>query len=331
MVDYSGGNAVERLFYFITGYGHAGVVVFFVLSGFLVGRKVRELAADPAPDVRGYLVDRFSRIFTVAWPAVLLSLAVLIVVCAARPHAPFVSDAGWSASLSKPLGADLKVGRWLGMTVLLNELVTATPQVNGPLWSLAYEWTYYLGALALVLITRRRFSWALPYGIALIALGALNPTILSGAVVWSLGVVASVASDRGWLKGKVLLLALLAIAGAALAVWRLQQFSDIILGASVALMISHVAWRSWSFLSATGEKFAAFSYTLYATHFPVCVLLLLPLDSRLSYGPAGVAAVVGGVILSVMFAWALAQITEARTREVRRTLLAFGRPRLAAA
>ena len=51
--------------------GHSAVVIFFVLSGYLIAATVR--AGDTAID---YAIKRASRVYSVAVPAVLLTMAI---------------------------------------------------------------------------------------------------------------------------------------------------------------------------------------------------------------------------------------------------------------
>ena len=107
------------------GFGHAAVVTFFVLSGFLVGGKLTELSRSPTlgQEWPQFLIDRFSRIFVVAWPALLLTLIVLFGLLWLVPNAPFVQDGNWAVDLADPLTYDAVASRWIAASALLNELV----------------------------------------------------------------------------------------------------------------------------------------------------------------------------------------------------------------
>src|SRR5438067_1861576 len=70
--DFAGQHgALFKAFYFVTGFGHAGVVVFFVLSGFWITKSVVRRADRPA-FWRDYLIDRLARLWLVLVPALLL-------------------------------------------------------------------------------------------------------------------------------------------------------------------------------------------------------------------------------------------------------------------
>ena len=61
-----------RLFYFLTGFGQQAVVIFFVLSGFLIGGSILNKIKSRNFSFTKYSIDRFSRIYMV-FPLSLLS------------------------------------------------------------------------------------------------------------------------------------------------------------------------------------------------------------------------------------------------------------------
>src|SRR3954454_16267048 len=60
------------VWWFLTGFPHQAVIVFFVISGFLVGGNVIAKARRPEPFLAKYLVDRVTRIYLVLIPVILL-------------------------------------------------------------------------------------------------------------------------------------------------------------------------------------------------------------------------------------------------------------------
>ena len=316
------------------GYGHAAVVVFFVLSGFLVGGKLVELLRSPKlrTDWPSFLVDRFSRIFIVLWPTLLLNGVIMAALISCVPDAPFVQTGHWTFDLTAPLTADLTWPRWAAAAVMLNDLLVPTLNSNGPLWSLAYEWSYYVIGLAAVLAYRRVFSpWAvvvIAYGIALLTLSALNqPNILFAGLSWLAGVGARLVFNAGLLRGWVALSAGPAAFVLVLVLDHWVTLPDPVLGVAVALMIAHPAWRRWRWGDGWGERLASFSYTLYAMHFPVLVGIMGVmyaagvLPSRLPFNMAGLAIWAGVVAVLVVAARLFARITEDHTIQLRRRLL----------
>src|SRR5665213_4179527 len=130
-----------KAFYFATGFGHAAVVVFFVLSGFFVGGKLLETDGPDAAAIRRYLVDRFSRIYIVLGPVLLLTLALDLV---GAGLSPIYAAAGWSTALPAPAADALNIENFLASLLNLTMYFGAPLGSDGPLWSLAFEWVIYL-------------------------------------------------------------------------------------------------------------------------------------------------------------------------------------------
>ena len=63
-------------FYFITGFGHEAVMIFFVISGYLVGGKVLHRLRAGTFRWRAYLCDRISRLYAVLLVALVLGWAL---------------------------------------------------------------------------------------------------------------------------------------------------------------------------------------------------------------------------------------------------------------
>src|SRR5438045_3272219 len=64
-----------KVFYFMTGLGHEAVIVFFVISGFLVGGHTWERWRNESLRLRSFVSARISRIYTVLIPALIVGLA----------------------------------------------------------------------------------------------------------------------------------------------------------------------------------------------------------------------------------------------------------------
>ena len=62
-----------KTFYFLTGLGHQAVMVFFVLSGFLVGGHVYTAVAEGRWSWPDYLIKRLTRLWIVLLPALVLT------------------------------------------------------------------------------------------------------------------------------------------------------------------------------------------------------------------------------------------------------------------
>lgn len=174
------------------GAGHAAVIVFFVLSGYVIAHTAREGPRDG----RAFVAARLARLYSVVVPALVLTVLL------------------W------PLGRDLDPGfydhysrhgagwRHLLSLFFLNEVWfwDACPPGNEVFWSLGYEALYYLlfGLFWYVRPTRRRVLLLLCGGLV------AGPKVLLLLPVWLAG-----ASSRLW-RCEVVMDRRLAAAGAGL-------------------------------------------------------------------------------------------------------------------
>lgn len=155
----------------LSNHGHAAVIVFFVLSGYVISHITATRERAPLD----YWASRLSRLYSLALPAVLLSPLLDLAGEALAPQ--FYAEAttynlGWLRILSS--------------LCFLNEIwsVSIMSFSNVPYWSLCYEMWYYI-LFAIVTFTRGRKRLLLA-GAAMLLLG---PKILLLAPIWVLGVV----------------------------------------------------------------------------------------------------------------------------------------------
>ena len=150
-------------------YAHSAVIVFFVLSGFVIAyvTEVKER------EWRDYAAARLSRVYSVALPAVLLTLLLDTI---GRSLNPGVYDYPY----------DQFATRVAGSLLFANEtwFVSMLAFSNVPYWSVCYEVWYYV-FFGLLVFAPRKPALVLMAGLALL----LGPKIVLLAPVWILGVV----------------------------------------------------------------------------------------------------------------------------------------------
>ena len=131
-------------------WGHIGVAIFFVTSGFLVAESWRR-----QPQARRYLLKRVLRI----WPAFLVVIALSVFVIG-----PLVTTASLRTYFT-----DYHSWAYLLHNAVMSPIVFTLPGVfrhqplsgvNGSFWTLPYEVLAYLGLLLLA-ITRMMRTWLL--------------------------------------------------------------------------------------------------------------------------------------------------------------------------
>ncbi|MDO9091389.1 MAG: acyltransferase [Rubrivivax sp.] len=178
-------------------HGHSAVIVFFVLSGYVIAYVTDTKERDWAT----YAASRLSRVYSVALPTIVLTLLL---------------DSIGRQLLAAPYGYpfDWFSVRILGSLLMANEVwfISITSFSNVPYWSICYEVWYYV-AFGLLTFLPRHKAWAL---VGLLAL-LLGPKVVLLAPVWALGVVlyrwrrlAEIAESTGWalLVGSVIGIAL---------------------------------------------------------------------------------------------------------------------------
>ena len=152
-----------------SGYGHSAVIVFFVLSGFVIA-FITDTKESTLAD---YSASRISRVFSVAVPAIVLTL---LLDSAGRMLYPAIYDYPYDQFLT----------RIAGSLLMANEVwfISITSFSNVPYWSICYEWWYYV-TFAMVMFMPRR--WGLP--VAAATMLAIGPKLIFLAPVWWTGVL----------------------------------------------------------------------------------------------------------------------------------------------
>ena len=339
---FSGGGVGTRLFYFATSLGHSAVIVFFVLSGFLVGGRTIVAIQTKRWTVRRYAVQRIGRIATVLIPALAVGLVLDLI--------GLVSFGGTSVYGSGIAGhpmLDFTLGDHLTPTVLAGNILGLQPFLvpsfgsNSALWSLGYEvWFYVLFPILILVLrggmTRRRSFAGLAF--AAVMLGLMGPWGLAYFAIWALGasLVAWPQSDR--LRGRrgVAGVAVLAAAGlvvAALLAGKIAGYADladmVLLPVAVALLVHAVGHLPrgpaigplHARLAQGARSLADMSFSLYLVHLPLLTLMqagltragLLPL--RLD--PRGFGLYAALSALTLLYAAGFASLTERRTDDIR--------------
>jgi peptidoglycan/LPS O-acetylase OafA/YrhL len=161
-------------------YGNDAVMIFFVLSGYVIAHTVTSRDGD----FRGYLTNRLARLYSVALPAIVLTIVLDQV---GRALDPAMYDGFWYQA-SDPLW------RVLRAVSFTNELWLDSVRLftNGPYWSLGYEFWYYMIFAAACFLRGARRNWTLA-GLALL----VGPKILLLLPVWLLGVWVHRVNARG--------------------------------------------------------------------------------------------------------------------------------------
>lgn len=334
-------TALHMLFYLVTGLGHEAVIAFFALSGYLVGGKALGDILSGRWSWQTYLVARLARLWTVVVPALLLTWAW------DQVGAVYSDGRGYAGAYYGPLAsgptpgqpADHSVQALLGNVVFLQTIWVPAYGTNGPLWSLANEFWYYVTAplLAVGLVSRApRATRLVSLGLALVLLAVLpRPLVLLG-LVWIAGAGAAWLLDARRLHAAFIRpAAVVVLAAALLALIALSKAGrlpvgglavDLMLGLFFAALLPGLARmpRPTGVYERVATGLSEISYTLYATHFPLLAMIwfvgLAP--AQWPPSPASIAIGIAAVAVAVVYACALWWCFERNTPAVRRAVQA---------
>lgn len=298
--------------------GHSAVIVFFVLSGFVIAASTRR--DHSALD---YAIKRFARVYSVALPAVLLMIGL--------------SYFSLWRGITPPDGYELRQPvAYFGLHMLFGGDLwsLAIPAFSiGPYWSLNYEvWYYVFFAAAFFTHGVTRY---LAMALVLLVMGPkiaiLLPAWLAGVATYHLSRRRTLPRGLARAVAAVSLVLLLAftdsawdqatdVASAAIAAWipfplRLSQWflGDYVRCVPTCLLIwslcsAEIPWPGW--LARWGKALASVSFSLYLLHYPLMTFLRGNIA-----GPGPLVAV-----LAVLCALGFGMVFEPQRDRIRRLL-----------
>ena len=333
-----------KLWFFATGFHAEAVLVFFVLSGFLVGGMSVARMARGQYHGWSYVIDRVSRLFIAFVPALLLT--VLLDLAGAHWFGGSgIYDGTHPMIVQKVHG--IAFADTLTLPVFFTNLFMLQtyfgPELgsNQPLWTLSTEFWFYMvfavAAAAALASGPKRIVFA---AMAITMSAVLGVDFILWMGLWLIGLgLAFVHSPR--LSRPLLATAAL---GAWLAMLRVMDgWFDAHLSAKTAAHYVMALLFAWLILSMRGRKVALFvalarfnkvmadfSFSLYLIHFPLIMFAIAALGTLTgnpgfyagfpATDPVGIATYVGLIVLILLVSWAFSRATEAHTARLRQAL-----------
>lgn len=270
----------------LSWFSHEAVMIFFVMSGFIIYSSTVRSARTWAD----YAAARLSRVYSVALPAVLFSVSLGLMVA--------ISGAVDTQRLSNY--RDFSAWDMASSLLFLNEALgsEAALTLNGPYWSLCYEvWYYVLFGCFLFLRGWQRVLCFLLGGLV------AGPAVLALFPIWVIGALLAANADgegrlqRGWAWlayfCSLALIFGINVSGVDHLVriylhdhipgfWRLgasqRLVTDYLIGLAVVLHILSFSGLNPGFrrffgqISPLAKYLAGFSFTLYLFHRPMSQL-----------------------------------------------------------
>jgi peptidoglycan/LPS O-acetylase OafA/YrhL len=270
----------------LTQWGHEAVVVFFVLSGYVI----RHAAANGDNTLANFATSRLSRIYSVVIPCLALTLVCDLI---GRSLAPAI----YTDVVAIDSAAGLIVRFMISLAMLNQTSGSVSFFSNVPYWSLCYEfWYYALFAVVFYTTGTRRMLLT-----ALVAVAA-GPKILLLLPIWLIGAAAYwIGLPQHWNKtqvacaflqplavfaayhhfdGSQLTVNLLGPELEAKLVFSSRFLSDTVLALSLGLhliaakRLDPLLWQVFHRAKPLINYAADRSFTLYLLHQPVMFLML---------------------------------------------------------
>lgn len=330
-----------KVFYLLTGAGHQAVRLFFVLSGCVIAHVLYGLHERGKWTWSGYLSARLTRLWIVLIPAlVLTAFWDRIGMWLAAGKQSIYAGTGFGNILNEPVGAVSSPEVFFGNVFFLQRILVPTFGSNGPVWSISYEFVYYL-AYPLLLGGLVLLRGRLLAGLASVALAAgllffAGRSISAGFVIWLFGVAAYFAFKKvpwptrwaipGFLGGTMLLLG--CIVGSRMGIDLGPVDWEVLIGITCALAIyaglSAEPSERLTRILRPFHRLSAVSYSVYLLHTPLLVfiasLLFISNGERWSPDFLHFALAIPIGLLVVGYCMTVWVVTERRTNEMRNWL-----------
>lgn len=316
--------------------GYQAVMVFFVLSGYFVGVPALDSIVKKTWSWRDYLLNRLTRLWIVLIPALCLTWI-------------------WTTAQGSLFGGDtlgsfdLKSSTFIGNLLFLQGHHISVYGGNMPLWSLSFEFWYYIlfPCIALMIWSPSK-KQKLAYFVSTLAIGAFMAIVIGDRIllyflIWVLGVLASVlrpihvrSAIRHILYSAAWIVAIASLwvpySFVHVTIWSPSTnpfVADFVVGICYMLLIyiivsfSNIDTAKASRFTKASTYLAGLSYTLYLVHDPLLNFrgtwrTVIP-GSILNTANHEVVRVAQFVII-IVYAWMISRATEANTGFIRQVL-----------
>ena len=316
--------------------GSAAVVIFFLLSGFLISRSMLDWATRPNPRLPGFLADRVARIMTPFVPVLVLVALLNVFVIESR-----MGGAGLNTGIASFIGNLLMLHDYPGFQMLERMHADMWWRIRPynaaePFWTVAVEFWLYIAVglfffcVLLKETVRRSYLWSLT---ALSVPVLLWNTVAGGGesltLVWMFGALAAYLIARAQSGGTAVALGTLSLClvgcGSMALAARSATAGFDPYNLQIALLMALVMFgalvglngmdHSPRWLAKPASFFASYSYSLYLTHNTVLVAVAERTQSLPTWG-----SIVIGVVLAQLIAWLVYLGFERHYRTVARWL-----------
>lgn len=311
---------------FFTGFAHQAVIVFFLVSGWLVGGSLLNKLKQRNV-ILSYCIDRITRLWMVLAPAFLVTILLGALIGSVDP-----------AQFDHAIENEYSTSAFAGNLVGLQDMLVPRFGGNYALWSLAFEMWYYalFPFVVMAFIARKKTLRVISAVAALILASQLSMAILLYFSVWTMGVIFSrirIELDQVSLSLMLAMFAVAAVyfrlAGHVDTCSEESFFQDLFYSLLFLVLLSSqqrevdATSPGVRMLKKMGGFLSKFSFTLYVSHVPVLQFIrhlmrdYFGIDKLSPESPSHLAIYLLIVSVIVLFCYGFYLLFEAQTYKVR--------------
>lgn len=315
-----GERSFSCTYQYISSNHHSAVIFFFILSGYLISYiSQRYFSGSLNNPVKTYFLDRWSRIYSVLIPVMVLTFILdisgsFLYPAIYRNPSILPQDSFGIRLIANLLSLQ---GTW-GQNMQFGS--------NPALWSIGYEFTFYL-IFSLYIYTGRFFYKSAIFWLGLIIFFMVRgPLVMWYLLIWYLGVLSHKLANRYNFKSGILLLLFLMLI-IILCNHFIQKrnifgfpkyINDFLFAIPISILLffdlkKFLPDRSSKRFGRFNFFMANFSYTLYGTHLPVLIFgysTIRYFRLEIFLTPESLSIMM--VLICIIFAYFFAKISENR-------------------
>ena len=279
-----GHGIIKNLFYFLTGFSHEAVVIFFVLSGFFISDAILRSKEKGSFSFLNYGIDRLSRLWIVLIPGLFLTLLIDFVGLHYFGSTPaYLGTIQYTGNIN--VLDRFTLVNFIGNIFFLQTIYVSAFGSNSPLWSLSYEFWYYILFPLILFLFWKESGLKKIFVVLLLTVIVLfiKTQVALYFSIWLIG-TALVYIKRNFREPSRLVRNLVLVPG--LILFGLYMYkvrtggpSDFSKDFTIGLLTAVLCY--WGIYSGLKNKilkrimafFSGLSYSLYVIHLPLCIFL----------------------------------------------------------
>jgi len=329
--DITSPSLASKSLYFVASLGRVSVIIFFVLSGYLISKGVVRDIINKKWSWITYLQKRGARLYAVLIPALFLS--ALLDFSGSHifsGNTIYYANIQYHVMFPFAIPNHMKFSYWISNLFFMQGILTPIFGSNMPLWSLGYEFWYYIIFPLCVLgfSARKRWSDVLKYlACAVVLFFFTGKEITIYFIVWLMGAFAAHLRWSPTYHKAIVYYISLFILLATVIIMRMRHAGGYLADFSIATAFTlFLLSSSWYLTGDVVKKSlskpiiqftSGFSYSLYLLHMPLLVFIdALIIGSEERWQPDMIHLIYGFAVMIcvLLYTAAIWTFTESKTQ-----------------